>query len=209
MYFSITPNILYDEKPIQYPFSTSDRVVAKNFFRRYKLNDDIFSYAVFFNKYAIKDGERPDILAKKIYGSQYYDWVILLTNNLVNAQYDWPMSNYELTKVLEKEYEDPYNEIHHYETVKTAQYPSGLHVDKAFYDKQHKVNINGTISIISGAEICGGITVAEHFNKENEKRREIYLLKQGYLRSFVNDFKKQNQYKKSDNYIGKRLKITG
>ena len=73
MYFSITPNILYDEKPIKYPFSTSDRVVAKNFFRRYKLNDDIFSYAVFFNKYAIKDGERPDILAKKIYGNQYYD----------------------------------------------------------------------------------------------------------------------------------------
>ena len=47
MYFSITPNILYDEKPISYPFSTSDRVVAKNFFRRYKLSDDIFSYAVF------------------------------------------------------------------------------------------------------------------------------------------------------------------
>tara|TARA_B100001989_G_C24416905_1_gene401998 strand:- start:57 stop:686 length:630 start_codon:yes stop_codon:yes gene_type:complete len=209
MYFSITPNILYDEKPIEYPFSSSDRVVAKNFFRRYKLNDDIFSYAVFFNKYAIKDGERPDILAQKIYGNQYYDWVILLTNNLVNAQYDWPLSNYDLVKVLEKEYDDPYNEIHHYETVKTAQYPAGLRVDKAFYDKLHKVNIDGTIGIIPGSQICGAITVADHFNKENEKRREIYLLKQGYLRSFVNDFKKQNQYKKSDNYIGKRLKITG
>ena len=42
-----------------------------------------------------------------------------------------------------------------------------------------------------------------------KKKREIYLLKQEYLISFVNDFKKQNQYKKSDNYIGKRLKITG
>ena len=67
MYFSIVPNIVYDEKPIKYPFSDAERVVAKNFFRRYKLNDDIFSYAVFFNKYAIKDGERPDILAQQIY----------------------------------------------------------------------------------------------------------------------------------------------
>ena len=52
MYFSIVPSIVYDEKPIKYPFSDADRVIAKNFFRRYKLNDDIFSYAVFFNKYA-------------------------------------------------------------------------------------------------------------------------------------------------------------
>ena len=53
MYFSIVPNIVYDEKPIKYPFSDAERVVAKNFFRRYKLNDDIFSYAVFFNKLSL------------------------------------------------------------------------------------------------------------------------------------------------------------
>ena len=210
MYFSITPNVLYDEKPISYPFSESDRVIAKNFFRRYKLNDDIFSYAVFFNKYAIQDGERPDALAEKLYGNQFYDWVILLTNNMVNAQYDWPLSNYALSKIMEREYDDPYNEIHHYETVKVAQYPSGLRVDKAFYDKQHKLNINGTITILNGTAISAPITVADHLAKENEKKREIYILKEKYLRSFVNDFKKQNQYKKgSGNYLGKRLKITG
>ena len=208
MYFSITPNILYDEKPIKYPFSTSDRVVAKNFFRRYKLNDDIFSYAVFFNKYAIKDGERPDILAKKIYGSQYYDWVILLTNNLVNAQYDWPMSNYDLGKVLEKEYDNPYTEIHHYETIKIAQYPAGMRVDKTFYDKQHKLNIDGNIVLKNGSEICGPITVAAHYATENEKKREIYLLKPAYFAAFVDDFRKQSLYKKSDSYINRSLKET-
>ena len=78
MYFSLLPNIEYDEKPISYPFSESDFVVAKNFFRRYKINDDIFSYAVFFSKYAIKDGETPDSLALKAYGDVFYDWVILL-----------------------------------------------------------------------------------------------------------------------------------
>ena len=105
MYFSLLPNIEYDEKPISYPFSESDFVTAKNFFRRYKLNDDIFSYAVFFSKYAIIDGERPDTLAQKAYGDPFYDWVILLTNNMVNAQYDWPMTNYEISKVLESEYD--------------------------------------------------------------------------------------------------------
>ena len=209
MYFSIVPSIVYDEKPIKYPFSDADRVIAKNFFRRYKLNDDIFSYAVFFNKYAIEDGERPDILADKLYGSPKYDWVILLTNNLVNAQYDWPLSNYDLIKTLEKEYDDPYNEIHHYETIKIAQYPAGLRVDKAFYDKQHKLNIDGNIVLKNGSEICGAVSVAEHFSNENEKRREIYILKEEYFQSFINDFKRDNNYKKSKQYIDTKLKFTG
>ena len=115
MYFSIIPDLAYDEKPINSPFSTSDFTVAKNFFRRYKINDDIFSNVVYFNKYAIKDGERPDVLARNFYGNQFYDWVILLTNNMVNAQYDWPMNNYELYKVLEQEFDDPYSQINHYE----------------------------------------------------------------------------------------------
>ena len=209
MYFSLLSNIAYDEKPISYPFSESDFVTAKNFFRRYKLNDDVFSYAVFFQKYAIVDGERPDIVAEKAYGDPFYDWVILLTNNMVNAQYDWPMTNYELQKVLEEEFDDAYSEIHHYETIKIGQYAAGLHVDETFFNGQHKVNVNGTISLKNGSEICGPVTVAEHYTNENEKKREIYLLKPAYFQSFVDDFRKKNLYQKSGNYINQRLKKTG
>jgi hypothetical protein len=209
MYFSLLPNIQYDEKPISYPFSESDLVVAKNFFRRYKLNDDIFSYTVFFKKYAILDGERPDTLAQKAYGDPFYDWVILLTNNMVNAHYDWPMSNAEIAKVLESEYDDAYNEIDHYETVKIGQYPAGLRVDEDFYNGQHKINDNGVVSIKNGSEICGPVSVAEVFYRENEKKREIYLLKPAYFQSFVDDFRKKNLYKKDANYISQRLKKTG
>ena len=209
MYFSLLPNIEYDEKPISYPFSESDFVTAKNFFRRYKLNDDVFSYAVFFRKYAIVDGERPDSLAKKAYGDPFYDWVILLTNNMVNAQYDWPMSNHEVSKVLESEYDDAYTEIAYYETIKIGQYAAGLRVDEAFFNAQHKINNNGTVSIVNGSAICGPVTVAEDFYRENEKKREIYLLKPAFFQSFVDDFRKKNLYKKDANYISQRLKKTG
>ena len=158
MYFDLIPNIEYDEKPINYPFSESDFVVAKNFFRRYKLNDDIFSYAVYFSKYAIVDGERPDMVADKAYGDPYYDWVILLTNNMVNVQYDWPMTNYQISKVLESEYDSAYSDISYYETIKIAQYPAGMKVDKAFYDKQHKLNIDGSMVLKNGSEICNPVS---------------------------------------------------
>lgn len=210
MFFKIVPNISYDEKPISYPFSESDFVVAKNFFRRYKINEDIFQYAVFFKKYTIVDGERPETLAEKAYGDQFLDWVILLTNNMVNAQYDWPRSNYEMYKIVEEEFDDPYSEISHYEIRKTiGQYQAGLHVDETFYNGTHKVNINGTVTTKNGNEIASPVTVAEYYQAENEKKREIYLLKPRYLDSFVADFKRKNLYKKDDNFISQRLKKTG
>jgi hypothetical protein len=210
MFFSIVPDIQYDEKPISYPFSESDFVTAKNFFRRYKVNENVFQYATFFKKYTIRDGERPETVAEKIYGNQFYDWVILLTNNMVNAQYDWPRSNYEMYKIVEEEFDDPYSEISHYEIKETiGHYQAGLRVDKTFYDGTHKLNIDGSVQIKNGNEIASPITVAEYYQDENEKKREIYLLKPRYLESFVKDFKKQNLYKKDDNYISQTLKKTG
>ena len=82
-------------------------------------------------------------------------------------------------------------------------------MDETFYTSQHKVNIDGVISIKNGAEICGPVTVAEHYFRENEKKREIYLLKPAYFQSFVDDFRKKNLYKKDDNYINQQLKKTG
>ena len=209
MYFSLVPNIAYDEKPIKFPFSESDYVIAKNFFRRYKINDDIFSNVVFFTKYAIEDGERPDTVSNKAYGDPFYDWVVLMTNNLVNAQFDWPKTNYQLYKEIEAKFDDPYATVHHYETYEIGQYPAGLVVDEAFYNGQQKLNINGSVQLKNGNEICRPVTIAEWYTNENEKKREIFLLKPQYLESFVDDFKRQNLYKKDANYISQRLKKTG
>jgi len=156
-----------------------------------------------------EEGERPDTIAQKAYGNPFYDWIILLTNNMVNAKYDWPMSNYEIYKVLESEYEDPYGTIHHYEMDEIGPYQAGQRVDETFYNGTHKLNIDGSIVTKNGNEICRPVTIAEWFTDENEKKREIYLLKPNYLQPFVDDFRKQNKYKKSGNYINQRLKATG
>ena len=47
MYFSLVPDIKYDTKPVNYPFSEADFVTAKNFFRRYTISEDAFGYATF------------------------------------------------------------------------------------------------------------------------------------------------------------------
>ena len=211
MYFKNLPNIRYNERPISYPYSDADKVIVKNLFRRYKISENLFSYGVFFKKYTIKDGDRPDTLANQAYGDPFFDWVILLTNNMVNVQYDWPMTNYEIYKTLESEYDDPYTEIHHYEVLEDFdRYKKGTWVDKNFYDSTHKFYNTDTGTFINkvGNTIATAIPVAEHFTKENLKKREIYLLKPRYFNKFVEDFKKQNKYKKSSNYISSKLKST-
>lgn len=220
MYFSFIPFVKYDNKPIKYPFSESDFTIVKNFFRRYKVNEDAFSYAVLFKKYSLKDGERLDGLALKAYGNQFYDWVIALTNNMINPIFDLPLSSSDLRKFCEKQYDNPYEEVHHYETIQTsAGYESnnlevlalrgGLIVDESFYNTPFKFWNGTNVTTVNGNEVSRPVSIFEYEERENEKKREIYLLKPKYLNSFLEDFRKTNLYKESTDRITNKLKKTG
>ena len=220
MYFSTLPNLQYDTKPISYPFSESDYVITKNFFKRASLSSDVFGYATFYKKYSVEEGVKIETIAEKYYGSQFYDWVIILTNNYINPQFSFPSDEWTLRKIAEEKYgDDTYSGIHHYETIETKSgqtlsgksiiaLEGGLTVDKTFYDSPF-VYWNGTQHItVNGNTVSKPITNYEHELAENEKKREIYILKPRYVTSFVDDFRKQNKYKKSSDYISQRLKKT-
>lgn len=143
MYFNILPAIKYDSKPIGYPFSESDYVVAKNFFRRYKISDTGFNYSVYYEKFAVPDGARLEYIAEKLYGNPFYDWVIALTNNMISPLFDLPMSENELRIHVEKFYDNPYYDTHHYEIISDEKQmdlfgkvilPGGTWVDETFYN---------------------------------------------------------------------------
>jgi hypothetical protein len=134
MYFSLSPNIQYDSKPVKFPFSQSDYVVANNFFRRYQINPDKFSYSVFFKRYAIKEGDRWDTIADMAYSTPLYDWILILTNNVINPQFDMPVSEYELRELVENP-----EDIAYYETISYKNslgkdvIEPGIKVDEVFY----------------------------------------------------------------------------
>tara|TARA_B100000131_G_scaffold276525_1_gene279759 strand:- start:308 stop:979 length:672 start_codon:yes stop_codon:yes gene_type:complete len=222
MYFSLIPDIEYDSKPISYPFSESDFIIAKNFFRRYKIDDDVFGYATFYNKYAVGDGERIENIADAYYGSPFYDWVIILTNNFINPQFSFPVNSETVRKISEEKYGevDAYSGIHHYETIEKKSgetvdgldilaLEGGLTVDKKFYDSPFKYWNGSSTVTVNGNTVSKSITNYEHEVAINEKKREIYILRRTYFRRFINDFKKKNLYTESSDFITKRLKKTG
>ena len=221
MYFSLLPNLQYDTKPISYPFSESDFTIVKNFFKRSKIDPNIFGYATFYDKYAVNEGVKIETIAKQYYGNQFYDWVIILTNNYINPQFSFPLDEWTLRKVAEEKYgNDTYSGIHHYETIETKSgqtlgikpilaLEGGLTVDKTFYDSPF-VYWNGTQHItVNGNTVSKPITNYEHELAENEKKREIYILRKSYFGRFVDEFKQQNLYSESSDFINKRLKKTG
>jgi hypothetical protein len=118
-YFRQVPNFEYVSRNQGEQYS-SEYVAVKNLFKRAKLRDDIFQNLAFFEKYQIVGDERPDNVAFKIYGDSTLDWIILLSNNMLNVQTEWPLSQVSFDKyVLDKygSYENLYREIHHWETI--------------------------------------------------------------------------------------------
>jgi hypothetical protein len=62
-----------------------------------------------YYEYIVSDGETPEIIADKIYNNSNRHWIILLMNNIVNPQFDWPLSDKALNKYIEVKYEQQAN----------------------------------------------------------------------------------------------------
>ena len=91
-----------------------------------------------FNKYTIRDGERPDTMAERLYGTSERDWIIILTAGITNIKNEWPLGNYDLYRYVEAKYGTELNDIHHYETREMKNdrgeivVPKGLNVPKNY-----------------------------------------------------------------------------
>ena len=117
-YFRQVPNFEYVSR-VSGEQNISDYINVKNLFKKGKLREDIFGDLNFFTKYKIIGDERPDNVAYKIYNDSTLDWIVLLSNNILNIQTEWPLSQKSFDQVmLEKygSYENLYSGIHHYET---------------------------------------------------------------------------------------------
>ena len=140
----------------------SNYITVKNLFKRGRLRPDIFGNLNFFTKYKIIGNERPDNIAFKEYGDSNLDWVILLANNILNVQDEWPLPQNSLDEILLEKYgsyDKLYSEIHHYETIEIKNskggiiLPGGLETPNKWRTNGNYIQaINTKINQISGTE---------------------------------------------------------
>lgn len=228
-YFRELPNLQY-QSPYSNRISSASYVTAKNIFRRMKIRDDLKNVFNVFNKYEIDDGDRPDTVARDLYGKSNLDWVVLIAANIINVRDEWPLSSKELYDFTVSKYGlENVNNIKHYETreIKNTRgnviVPKGKVVDEKRQDGMTKdennndvpnmidyfidyydVGIN-TIRRVSGNDVRIAITNYEYETEINNKKRTIDVLRSEYLQQFLNDIRNEMIYKKSSQFVNDKL----
>ena len=173
VYFQQFPKLQYDIK------GDGNVNVIPDIFRRIKLKNKIRDNLVILDKYDLTDGEKPEDVAFKIYGSVDYYWVVLLVNNVVDRYYDWPMGFQEFENYVNDKYAEP-GAIHHFEVKQTSGRQEGLEPE----DYSHFIEVN--------ADHPGAQSVSnyEYEQRLQNKKRQIKILNPDYLSSFIEEFEK-------------------
>jgi hypothetical protein len=147
-----------------------------NILKRVKLRSGIRSGVFLFDNYDVADGERPEDIAFKYYGDPEYHWVILMTNNITDRYYQWPLTQPQFQEHIKDKYgagnEDA---VHHYEITQTSGPTSSR-------DYSHMVECNSdetNPSIISNRD---------YEQRKQDEYRQIRLLDKRYLGTFVEEF---------------------
>jgi len=194
-YFKSVPNILYPDL-----LDKTKLVLAKNFFRKVRLREDVSTAPLFFTKYTIQDGESPDLVADKLYNNPTYFWIILIVNNITNINKEWPVSNNTLQETLFDKYENPYA-VKHYETIKLYNdngeliQEDGLIVTPSSYKLRYYNPTTDEVETLTNANgILKEVSYADYELELNDEKREITYLKRRYLSKFIDEFEQRIAY---------------
>ena len=213
-YFRKLPNLNYPSL-LKTRESNVDFVQTKNLFRRVKIREDLFGNFMQFEKYKVVGDERPDNVAEKIYDNDDLDWVILLSNNIIDIKNDWPLTQSQFNEFVNEKYTpQQLVSIHHYETLELRDnknqliLPAGITVDENFnIEYLSGGQIKSTNSLIDGRPIKA-VTFFDFENDLNDRKRNINILKPDLLGVFIKDFERVMKYDKSSQYVNRKLKQT-
>ena len=180
--------------------SISDYVRVKNLFKRARIRPDIFEDVTYFTQYKVNPNDRPDNVAKEVYGDANLDWIVMLSNNIIHLENEWPLTqdsfnNYCLTKY--GSYENLYN-VHHYETQEIRDSRGDIIIEKGL-----QVQSNYSITFFDTGidqevienNIVDEITNLDYEERIQDKKSNIFLLDKRYLNMVMNDINEIMPYK--------------
>ena len=190
----------------------SDYIRVKNLFKRTKISEVIFNDLTYFTKYQIISDERPDNVAFKVYGDSNLDWMIMLANNIINVQQEWPLEHAAYYDYLIGKYgsDAALQNIHHYETqeiknsVGKVVVPKGLEVPSTFsityFDTGLRVEQTVSTNIVTE------ITNQVYEDRLNDNKRNINIIKPRFIGLVIEEMEKLMKYQKgSTQYVSKNV----
>ena len=178
------PELLYNisSKPLD-----PDFLLVKNIWRRAQVLIEYKSETTLFTEITVGDGEKPEDIATRLYGNPFYNWTILVINDVTDYYKQWPKSVVQLQEYINTKYTNGQATKHHVTTeVKDASgniiVPAGKGVPStfqvAYYDGSTTVTANPVVSV----------TNAQYETEENSKLQSIQVVKPELIVDFVDAY---------------------
>lgn len=156
-YFEKFPKIVYTQDD----YLTGQ--VVPDVLRRASVISEVIDNVSFYDLYDVEDGETPEIVADRYYNDPTLHWLVLLTNEVIDPRFAWPLSTNNLIEFCNGKY--------------------GANV----YSTHHWENTDGYI--VNSDEV--GATPISNFTYEdrlNEERRRIKIIVPELVSTIVSEF---------------------
>ena len=98
-FFRYFPKTLYYSK-----LDSKSLDTITNILTRFKFENSFKDNSITYYEYDIKDSDTPEIIASKFYDSPEKHWVVLLINDIIDPQWEWPMDQGTMIKFIESKY---------------------------------------------------------------------------------------------------------
>lgn len=193
--------------------------VVTNILARFGFEASIKENSAGFYPYQIKDTDTPETIASKFYGDSEKHWVVLLFNDIIDPQYDWPLSYNNFITYVDKKYQGSEyansnvqyagvnwaqndNHVHSYYKLNTRTTNANVIDKKTIVEKiQIDANAYANVSVTTTQyTLQNGTVITESISKEkktyyeyemdlNENKRSIKLLKPEFVDIVFSEFK--------------------
>jgi hypothetical protein len=194
-YFDTLPKIINID-------STGNSKVMTNLLARASVIPEILKDPLLYYTYDIQEGDTPEIIAHKYYGDSYRYWIVLFANELLDPQWDWPMTSMVFEQYLADKYPSTniYSEIEYYEKVIT-QYDvntqtttvNRVRIDEDVYNGL-PVTQTATYTLPTGPVTItterNAVSIYDYELNQNEAKRNIKILNSNYVGEMENQLKK-------------------
>ena len=178
-------NYFQYQSVVPYTFTTGGVTTTMsivNITQRAKIAERLRQHTTTMHDYVIKDGERPDTVALKLYGDVKYTWVVLLMNNIMTL-YDWPMTNSEFELYIIGKYGSLSDSLN-----KGTRTPAAWSAAKFYYTTEGD-RVDATT--YAGLGTRQGITNTPYTQEveDNDTRRTIKVVSRRFLPGMLTTLK--------------------
>lgn len=208
-YFNYFPKTFYTSNNNATGIDTVTNLIA-----RFGFESKLKENALVFYEYNIQESDTPEIIASKYYDNPERHWIVLLFNDIIDPQFDWPLQYNTLINFIDEKYTangaanttpqtglawaQSANNVKAYYKVITRTSSTDSLIEKIQLDANTYTNTSistTTFTLQDGSTVTETITKEtqtyyEYEIEENEKKRTINLLKKEFVPEVEKEFKR-------------------